>query len=529
VRSPSRLLSALLLAACSSPQARTDRGPGAAALLDEGQLDGLIEASWRHAGVTPSPPADDLEFLRRVTLDLVGHVPSLGAVKVFLLDRRPDKRVREVDRLLASPEFGEHWADRYANLLWHEQAKRSDRQDDPRAWLAQAFNENAGYDRISGVILAGRGDVRQHGGLAFIEERLRAAGPEGLAGSVARVFLGLNIQCAQCHDHPYDPRWKQADFWGLVAYFAGVRVRQDERMGGGKSLVIYDEPGVAMMPVTGSNEGVMVKPRFLGYWPRERPTEGLRRTFQRATVDSDLFPKAMVARTWSQLFGHGLVEPWDDLGGENDPRHPELLVKLAADFRAAGFNVKRLIRQMVLSTAYARSSAPPRGAADDPPRAEVAVRAFARAGIRALTPEQLFRSVVVMTGAEMKAIRDREQVRRQLTQRLREYRFAFEDDEMGESTSFDGSVPQALLLLNGELTNDGARVGPEGVLGAILRLRPDPPSRLDDMMLAAYARPATAEEKTTLLEGLSAGSEDRQGWEDLFFALVTSTEALTNH
>jgi hypothetical protein len=519
--------SLVVLAACSSTAAvRSDRAPAAAG-LDAAEIDRLIEASWHKAGVTPSPPADDGEFLRRVNIDLVGKAPSLGAIKVFLLDRRPDKRTREVDRLLGSPEFGEHWADRYANLLWHEQAKRADHDDDPRGWLVQAFNANVGWDKISGVILAGRGDVRQHGGLRFIEDRLRAAGPEGLAGSVARVFLGLNIQCAQCHDHPYDPRWKQEDFWGLAAYFGGTRVRLDEMAKGGRTPFIYDEAGVVRMPVKGTNEGVIVNPRFLGYAPRERPHETMRRTVERAVLESDLFPKAMVARTWSQLFGHGLVEPWDDLGGENDPRHPELLVKLAADFRASGFDVKRLVRQMVLSTAYARSSAPPAGVPDDPVRAEVAVRAFARAGIRALSPEQLFRSLVTMTGVELRGREgDREKMRKQLAARLREYRFAFDDDEMGEATSFDGSVPQALLLLNGELTNDGTRVGPDGVLTAILRRTEDPAARLDDMMLAAYARKPTDEEKATLLE--EVGREPR-AWEDLFFALITSTEALTNH
>jgi hypothetical protein len=155
------------------------------------------------------------------------------------------------------------------------------------------------------------------------------------------------------------------------------------------------------------------------------------------------------------------------------------------------------------------------------------VRAFARAGIRALSPEQLFRSLVTMTGVEMRGREgDREKMRKQLAARLREYRFAFDDDEMGEATSFDGSVPQALLLLNGELTNDGTRVGPDGVLTSILRRTEDPAARLDDMMLAAYARKPTAEEKATLLE--EVGREPR-AWEDLFFALITSTEALTNH
>jgi hypothetical protein len=526
----------LLVGACSSTTVGTTGPRGfdeSAGTLDQATLDGLIEASWRRAGVTPSPPASDSEFLRRVTLDLAGRPPALGEVRVFLADNQPDKRRRLVDRLLASPEFGEFWADRYANLLWHEQAKRTARERDPRAWLVKAFNDNVGYDKISGVIIAGRGNTDEHGGLTFITDRLRAAGPEGLTASVARVFLGMQIQCAQCHDHPYDTRWKQEDFWGLVAYFAGTRVRQDDSMMG-KTMVIYDENGAAMMPVRGSNETVVVKPRFLGYHPPERSSEGLRRAFFRAVVKSDLFPKAMVARTWSQLLGHGLVEPWDDLGGENDPHHPELLVKLAEDFRAAGFNIKRLVRQIVLSTAYARSSLPPPGVPDDPQTAEVAVRAFARAGVRALTPEQIFRALVVMTGTDVRTrhrAKDEDRAQKQLFNGMREFRFAFDDDEMGESTAFDGSIPQALMLLNGDLTNDGSKVGPDGVIGGILRFHSEPADRLDDMMMAAYARKAKPREKELFLSGLRPGDgpDERRAYEDLFFALTISTEALTNH
>jgi hypothetical protein len=525
----------LLVLGCSAPSVRPNGlTEGNGALLGPAELDAMIEASWRAAGVTPSPPAGDGEFLRRVTFDLAGRPPTLGETRVFLADAHPEKRARVVDRLLGSPEFGEAWADRYANLLWHDQVKRTDRQRDPRAWLVKAFNDNVGYDKISGVILAGRGDVQEHGGLTFITDRLRAAGPEGLTASVARVFLGLQIQCAQCHDHPYDTRWKQEDFWGLVAYFAGTRVRQDEKMMGEKTLFIYDDVGYAMMPSRDYSSGVVVKPRFLGYQPRERGTESLRRAFFRAVLDSDLFPKTMVARTWSQLLGHGLVEPWDDLGGENDPHHPPLLVKLSEDFRAGGFNVKRLVRQIVLSTAYARGSGPPPGVPDDPQRAEVAVRAFARAGVRTLSPEQLFRALVIMTGTDVRTrhkAHDEDKAQKQLFSGMREFRFAFDDDEMGEATSFDGSIPQALMLFNGDISNEGAQAGQDGVLGGILRFRHEPADRLDDMMLAAYGRKATDREKELFLAKLPEGDgpAERRAYENLFFALTISTEALTNH
>lgn len=530
-------------AACTAPAASGPVGKPAASpggTLDQAGLDQLVEAAWVKAGVTPSPAADDAEFQRRVTLDLAGRTPTLGEEKVFALNASPDKRAILVDRLLSNPEFGERWADLYTNLLWHDEAKRAGAdRDDPRSWFVTAFNDNVAYDKVSSVILAGRGDVHEHGGLAFVVNRLRAGGAEGLTGQIARVFMGLQIQCAQCHDHPYDTRWKQEDFWGLVAYFAGTRVREEQTkmpaMGmPNRTTVVYDGPGVARMPIKDYNEGVAVEPRFLGYRPQERSMDTLRRTFLRALLDSDLFAKSMVNRTWAQLFGHGIVDPWDDLGAENDPHHPALLSKLAEDFRAGGYNVKRLVRQIVLSSAYARSSMPAPGVPDDAEKQAAAVRAFARSGVRALSSEQMFRSLVAMTGAEIRTkhrAKNEDDARKKLFAALKEYRFTFDDDEMAESTSFDGSVPQELLLLNGELTNDGAKIGNEGVLGGILHSRQNPADRLDDMMLAAYGRKANVHEKETFLKDLlpGDGAVERKAYQNLFFALITSTEALTNH
>jgi hypothetical protein len=514
----------------SGPPPPTDISVVPGGPLIGADLDRLIRASWVEAKVTPSPAAEDGEFLRRVSLDLVGRVPTLEEARAFWADGDRKKRIRLVDRLLASPDFAEHWADVYGELLWGFEGNRKiDRgQADPRAWLVTAFTENWGYDRLTWEILTASGDLRSSGAPAFIAARARGmGGPEAVAGATARIFLGLQIQCAQCHDHPYDARWKQEDFYGLAAYFSRTKARQDRSMEG-KTFVVFDQRrGQARMRKPRTEKDVVVEPSFLGRRPVTPPDETLRQTLGRAVLGSDLFPKAMVARTWKQLFGRGLVEPWDDLGAEHDAGHPLLLVRLAEDFRLSGFDIKRLLRRIVLSTAYARSSAPPPGAADD---GGAAVRAFARAGVRPLRPEQLFRTLLAATAADQMARRRRGEaaVERLMTQTLREYKFAFDDDEMLETDNFDGSVPQALLLLNGELTNRGARSGQAGVLGEILRRTRDPQSRLDDMYLAVYTRLPRPEERAFLLEHLRQ-AEDRRAYEDIYFALLTSTEAITNH
>jgi hypothetical protein len=490
-------------------------------------LDPSIEEGWRTAGLTPPPAIDDGAFLRRVTLDLIGRPPTLDEARAFLADGALDKRGRLVDRLLATHAFAEHWADVYGDLLFGQdrQAEKLEKQFDPASYLTRAFAENWGWDRLAREMITASGDVGHNGAVAFFVARTRGGGgPEAVAAATARLFLGLQIQCAQCHDHPYDTRWKQEDFYGLVAYFARTRSK-NEKVSAGQAMMMASLPakpgkvpripavidvdnGDAIMRRPHSTQELIVQPRFLGRAVMPGEDESRRQALARAVLASDLFPKAMVARTWSQLIGRGLGADWDDLGAEHDPKHPALLNRLAADFAASGYDLKALLRRLMLSTAYARE-----------------------VGVRPLSPDQLFRSLLTETGAaEMGRGRaDQEKIARRLEQAFREYRFVFADDEMADADRFDGSVPQALLLLNGELTNNGTRAEPTGVLGRVLAGTADPAVRVDDLFLATLTRRPTADERQPLLDYLRAQRGSRAAYEDLFFALVTSTEATTRH
>jgi hypothetical protein len=548
------LLALVMVASCTPLRSGTEAAPPAPAAQAPGLgttgLDPLIEARWREAGVTPAAPADDGAFLRRVSLDLIGRIPTLTETRTFLTDAGADRRARLVDRLLGSHEFAEHWGELYADLLFGTEGKAAklERQYDPRSWLVEAFEQNRGYDKIARELITASGDLRSNGAVGFITARARGGGgPEAVTGAAARVFLGLQIQCAQCHDHPYDKRWKQEDFYGLVAYFARTKPRNEKiegdlrdasMMAAGEEMMAAAAPpkkknkamktfvlvdvkrGEARMHRPHSEEDVLVSPRFLGHDVTPQGDETRRQALARAILASDLFPKAMVSRTWAQLFGAGLVDPWDDLGAEGDPRHPRVLVELARDFATSGYDIKRLLRTIVLSTAYARSSA---GGSEG-------VAAFAQAGVRPLSPEQLFRSLVAATGAEgMGKRRDPERSEKRLLNAFREYQFVFGDDEMAEANRFDGSVPQSLLLMNGELTNAGTRAEDGGVLGQVLAASADPAARIDQLFLAAYARTPSAEERAPLVAYLRNHGNGRAAYEDLFFALLTSTEAITNH
>ena len=331
------------------------------------------------------------EFLRRVTLDVAGRIPTLDEAERFLADRAPDKRARLVDGLLAGPDYAEHWADIYLDLFVGRQFRkpRLEMQLEPRAYFVTAFRENRRFDQIARDLLTFSGEIRPNGPGVFLASHLKGGGPEMAASVTTRLFLGVQIQCAQCHDHPYDARYKQEDFYGLVAYFARTKQREEKTIGvpatdpaptqsqenamgdpgmAGPSMAlpalapnktywIIDKPnGQAKFRKAGASDDTVVRPKFLGRRVEPLPGEAPRQTLARAIVDSDLFAKTLVDRTWAQLFGRGIVEPWDDLGGEGDPLHPPLLNRLAQDFRASGCDIKHLLRVVLLSKTYGRTS-----------------------------------------------------------------------------------------------------------------------------------------------------------------------------
>jgi Protein of unknown function (DUF1549)/Protein of unknown function (DUF1553) len=567
------LLLLLPVAAPAAPRAR---------LMSPGDVDRLTDALWSAAGVTPAPISDDPEFLRRVTIDVIGRIPTPEEAERFFKDPAPDKRTRLVDQLLASPAYAEHWGDVSLDLFVGREFRKPglERRLDPRAFFVSAFRENRPYDRMAREMITFSGEIQPNGPGVFVASHVKGGGAETMASITARLFLGVQIQCAQCHDHPYDDRYKQEDFYGLVAYFARTKTKQERIAAAslgpaaatsgvsaakvdaptmaaagvsdmaapaakdgtdGKIYTVFDKPnGQAKFKKSGADQEIVVQPRFFGRQIPPLPGEGRRDTLARAVVTSDLFAKTFVDRTWSQLFGRGIVEPWDDLGGEHDPKHPALLTGLADDFRASGYDVKHLLRLLVLSHAYSLTSrvSPPALAANSPsspspspsppPPAVDPTLFFARAPVRRLTPEELFRSLITATGVDRVEQLDADKIQKRIDRALKEYLFLFADEEMAEVNTFNGNIPQALLLFNGELTNQGARARPGATLARILAASNDPATRLRQIYLATYTRPPTAGEQERLLSKLG-GDQAPRAYEDLFFALLTSTEMLTNH
>ncbi len=329
------------------------------------RIDELIARRWKEAGVTPAEPASDAEFLRRVSLHIDGGIPPVFEVRKFLADTSPDKRRRMVDKLLDRPGYIMNFTRYWRRVMLPE--TDSDLQTrflipGFEAWLREQLTENTSYDEIARQIINTELNQKRVGyrspaqlfakptPLAFYQAKQVA--PENLAAATSRIFLGIRIECAQCHDHPFDT-WKRDQFWSLAAFFGGI-VREGQPNVFGQVREIPDRREISI-PDTDQ----VVQAGYLdGSEPQWRFRVGARKTLADwvASRDNPYFARAAANRMWGHFFGRGIVEPVDDFSDANPPSHPELLDFLAKEFAAHEFDLKFLIRAITASRTYQLSS-----------------------------------------------------------------------------------------------------------------------------------------------------------------------------
>lgn len=499
----------------------------------DAKLDTLLAEGWAAANVTPAPRVDDATFLRRATLDLAGRIPTPVEVERFTASTQPNKRRTTVDALLAGDDYAEHWSGVYADLLLAGRVKeRAGIAEGTRIWLEGQLQQGAGYDRITTELLTAQGRFEGPGPYGFLISHGEKRNVEALAGKTAKVFLGLTLECAQCHDHPSDPRYAQEDFYALAAYFSRTKIRLD-KSGSKKTPTIIDRPrGEQYMPTIedppGEHSGPRVAPGFLSRPANER-TRDRRAALARAIIDSDLFAKTVVARTWERLIGRGLVPRWNDLGGERDERHPPILVHLATRFANEGHDLRTLLRTIVLSDAYQRASWSPVVDAD-PAHVEQTQAVFAQMPVRAMDADQLFRSLLLATGIDdARKGGFRNNARKRKKKALAEYRFVFSDDEMDSTEVFSGSVPQALLLLGGDLVHTGTSDVPGTTVHGVLDRYEAPADRVNALYRQVFGRLPTDTQRERTLRMLDEREHGSSAYEDLMHAMLLSSEFLTIH
>jgi hypothetical protein len=505
-------------------------------------IDQHLAARWAANNVEPAPRADDAEFLRRVYLDLAGRIPPAAEVRAFLADNAADKRQRLVEKLLASPQYVEHFTNIWRGLLVPEAANNPDGPAlDPAfdAWLRKQVSDNVGYDKMVREILAVpfAANVAPRPAPMPVPDgqqppapmpspaayyTVKDVKPENLAASTARLFLGVRLECAQCHHHPF-ARWKREQFWGYAAFFAGLQ-RQNQGDGVTPIREVFDR---REMKIPGSE--TVVPALFLdGGEPRWKFKVGARVTLADwiTAPDNPYFARAAVNRMWAHFFGTGIVEPVDDLEGQDAPSHPELLQEMARQFVAHGFDWKFLIRGITASQAYQLSSTQTHPEQADP-------RRFARMAVRGLTPEQVFDSLVQATGYRAPAPprQDMPDDAEPAPDRaLLMARFAVSGERRTEAQT---SILQALTLMNGKFVADVTSLKGSGTLALVAGDKDlDTAGKVEALFLAALSRKPTVRESQRLVKYVESGGplkDSRFALADVFWALLNSGEFILNH
>ncbi|HEY7315848.1 MAG TPA: DUF1553 domain-containing protein [Gemmataceae bacterium] len=520
------------LALLSAPMARASEDP-AQALAD--RIDELLGRVLKTKGVTPAPAADDAEYLRRVYLDLAGRIPRIDEVRDFLADKHADKRQRLVTRLLAGPAHARH-ASQTLRAFLVPQASANPRLQhlavSLEAWLRPRIRAGRGYDALVREMLTAP--------LDYHDRPANAAGPplvsspiafyqandlkaETVASSAARLFLGIKIECAQCHDHPF-AQWTRRQFWETAAFFAGVPPLEANAARPAPD----DMPLSLRFRLRIPDQNTMVAARFLdGGEPDWDARPDPRRLFAdwMTARNNPYFARMAANRIWAQLFGVGLVDPIDDFGPHNKPSHPELLDELARAFADNGCDERFLLRALTRTASYQRTSR-----ADHPDQEDA--RLFARMNVKGLSAEQLFDSLALATGyrdpvplAARPAFGwERDSPRGQ---------FVAKFGGASRRTDQQASILQALALMNGKWLARQTDLAH----GETLRAVADAPflddkGRLETLYLATLSRTPRPEELRRLgayLERAASADERRKALADVFWTLLNSNEFLLNH
>jgi hypothetical protein len=496
-------------------------------------IDQMIEDGWKTAGVKPAGLARDEEFLRRAYLDLVGRIPNVAEARAFLLTRESDKRPKLIEYLLDHPDYAKNFATEWTVLLIGRgnQGRMVDRAS-LSTWLRQQFAADRPWNEIVHELVSSKGSNKDNGAVNYVLAHLEFDAVP-LTSLTTRLFLGQQIQCTQCHDHPSN-QWKQDHFWGINAFFKGIKaVPVTKPTATGMDVVdhyeLSDEPSDAYVRFERRNGLVGVAmPKFLDGHKISPGTDVIRRAELGKLIadpNNEAMAKAFVNRMWAHFLGRGFVHPVDDFGPHNPPSHPELLDRLAKEFKKSGFDVKQLCRWIMMSQAYQLSSVKTKGS-------DKGEGYFSQMQLKAMSPEQLFDSLMTATRAHQSGAGDQD--RRKRDAWASQFVFAFANDEGDESSGFQGTIPQALLMMNGEMMCEALSGKPGSFLGDVIdqaqrRGRSPEAFMVDSIYLAALSRHPSAKEVSLARQYLQSFPDSLQVLQDLFWALLNSNEFVLIH
>jgi hypothetical protein len=499
-------------------------------------IDAEMQKGWRNEKISPAGPSNDATFLRRVYLDLLGTVPTYQETKQFLADPDPNKRAILIDRLLENPCWPTHQANVWDLALFGRNPPGGDatrKRDGFKKWLADQFARNVPYNRwVHELLLA-----EQEGSELFIVQYRNL--PEDATVAVSRIFLGTQLQCARCHDHPYD-NWSQRDFYGMTGFFVRLVVVD----GGGKKSSRIAEKSTGEVLFTGSvkeqkpgQKGEPVRPKFLGGTELIEPpvpkgfkepdfikaNKDLQRPlFSRkeklaawvTAEDNPYFARAAVNRVWAQFLGRGLVHPVDDLSKRNTPSHPELFETLTRHLIASKFDLKNLIRELVNSTTYQLACTGT--------NSEALPTWFERARVRPLSAEELLAALVVSTEFPKDGFKGSGDPMVYFL-----HYFGEPTDGLG---NFQGSLSEHLFLDNSSQIRMFAQQRKGNLTETLLTMKAGWEEKVERLFLSVLSRLPSAAERQRFVKHLSSDAKMTPALvEEAVWVLISCSEFRFNH
>ncbi|MGZ0173360.1 MAG: DUF1549 and DUF1553 domain-containing protein [Planctomycetales bacterium] len=501
-------------------------------------VDKHVFANLKAIGIPPSPVCDDVTFLRRVTLDIAGRLPKESETTAFMTNTDPDKRDQVIDRLLRSPDYADYFAGKWTPLLKNRRDDASDITSNFafHAWIRDSLLANVAYDQIVRELLAATGTVIGNPPVAWYK---RVKEPKQQLEDVAQLFLGVRMQCAQCHHHPFE-RWSQDDYYSLAAFFGQVGRKPTGTRG---EDLIFHERGLATAKNVKTGESL--KPAAFGDDVGDIPPDAdprLRLADWMSSKDNPFFAKALVNRYWKHFFTRGLIEPEDDIRDTNPPTNPELLAALEKHFISSGFDLKSLIRELTRSSAYQLSAKPNNYNLVDRQN-------YSRYYPRRLQAEVLLDSIDFLTGAKTTfanlppgtravALPDNSYNRASPLLQVfgRPNSLSVCECERVQSSS----LAQSLHLINSSEIKSKLAFGSGRAARLATQDIPEE-DKISELYLAAFSRKARPDEMKTALAYLNEPLTDAAGkpiakstaargnFQDLIWALMNSKEFLFNH
>ena len=506
-------------------------------------VDQQLRQAWMDNEIQPSEAATDEEWVRRIYLDLGGRIPTLEEARAFLADESPRKRFVLIETLLAHEDYVRNFTTIWTNNSIGRGTPRRVSRTGMEKFYREAFAKDRPWNEIVVDLVTASGHYEENGAVNYTLAQMQMP-DDGvqLTAMTARLFLGLQVQCTQCHNHPFN-KWQQDQFWEYNSFFRQVGKEDHRKLDPNTGRMVDDYSEVVWQNFSGpvyyeKRSGVMqvAFPRFEGHEvdpgaDTDRRVEFGKLLTESVDGQSPHIAQAMVNRMWSHFFGYGFTRPVDDMGPHNPASHPELLDRLSHEFVASGYNIKQLIRTICATEAYGLGSQfNDKNKTDDPAAGEMPL--FSHMYLKSMQAEQMYDSLIVASNAHQSGRGGWSAQEEQRQKWMQQFVVAFENDENDESTTFNGTIPQALMMMNSELIDKACSIERGSFLFETMSKPGSEPQKIQDLYLAALSRQPTRFEISKVQKMLNANSyrsNKLNGYQDLFWALLNSNEFVLIH